>query len=58
MSQMKIAGKGVMLALHILGILFGVYVCFQSADPINEKLSLSLLIFLLLNIIRLVQQPQ
>ena len=55
---MKIAGKGVMLALHILGILFGVYVCFQSADPLNEKLTLSLLIFLLLNFIRLVQQPQ
>lgn len=55
---MEIAGKRIVLALHILGILFGVYVCFQSADPINEKLTLSLLIFLLLNFIRLVQQPQ
>lgn len=55
---MKIAAKGVMLALHILGILFGVYVCFQSADPLNVKLTLSLLIFLLLNFIRLIQQPQ
>jgi hypothetical protein len=55
---MKIAFKGIMLALHVLGILFGVYGYFQLADPINEKLTISLLIFLLLNFIRLIQQPQ
>jgi hypothetical protein len=55
---MKAAFQTILFAGHIMGLFSGLYFCFQLTDPVLEKLICSLLIILLLNLIRLVQQAR
>jgi uncharacterized membrane protein YfcA len=54
---MKTNWRNILLLLHIGGIVLGLVLHAQTQDPILEKLIVSLLIFTLLNTLRILNKP-
>lgn len=47
----------ILFLVHIIGMLVFISMCFVSQDPIFDKLFISLLIILALNLLKLMQTP-
>ena len=57
-SQMKTAYRSFFIILHVLGIIAGLFITCTTQDPLMDKLIVSILILLTLNLLRLSQHPQ
>lgn len=54
---MKFNWRNILVLLHIGGIVLGLVVHAQTQDPIWERLIVSLLIFIMLNTLRILNKP-
>lgn len=55
---MKTAYRSFFIILHVLGIIAGLFITCTTQDPVMDKLIVSILILLTLNLLRLSQHPQ
>lgn len=54
-SKVKTAYRSFFIILHVLGIIAGLFITFTIQDPVTDKLTVSILILLTLNLVRLSQ---
>ncbi len=56
--HVKTAYRSLFIILHVLGIIAGLIITLTTQDPVMDKLIVSILILLTLNLLRLSQQHQ
>ncbi len=56
--QVKTAYRSLFIVLHVIGIIAGLFISFTTQDPVTDKLIVSILILLTLNLVRLSQHFQ
>lgn len=54
---MHLTKRKIQITLHVLALFLGIIACLKVEDPIMDKLGISLLIFLSLNLIKCLQEP-